>query len=72
MYEAATKEPYSFWYILLTAKLKDDMFFLRFEQKITVADAEDAYYKNIPPQGHEQYHDAPAVGARRWSPADSV
>ena len=42
MYEAATKEPYSFWYILLTAKLKEDMFFLRFEQKITVADPEDA------------------------------
>ena len=42
MYEAATKEPYSFWHILLTAKLKDDMFFLRFEQKITVADADEA------------------------------
>ena len=41
-YEAATKEPYSVWYILLTAKLKEDMFFLRFEQKITVADPEDA------------------------------
>jgi len=27
----ATKEPFSFWYILLTAQ-PDDMFFLRFEK----------------------------------------
>ena len=39
MYEAATKEPYSFWYILLTAKLKEDMFFVRFDQKVTVSDS---------------------------------
>ena len=38
IYEAVTKEPYSFWYILLTAKHKKDMFFLRFDQKITVVD----------------------------------
>ena len=40
MYEAATKEPYSFWYILLTAKLKEDMFLLRFDQKIIVSDSD--------------------------------
>ena len=32
MYDLATREPYSFWYILLTALRKEDMFFLRFEQ----------------------------------------
>jgi SpoVK/Ycf46/Vps4 family AAA+-type ATPase len=44
MYKAATDEPYSFWYILLTAKHKEDMFFLRFDKKITVVDpdAEEA------------------------------
>ena len=34
MYQMATDEPYSFWYILLTARKKEDMFFLRFEQKM--------------------------------------
>ena len=34
MYELATSEPYSFWYILLTARSKSEMFFLRFEQRI--------------------------------------
>ena len=34
MYLLATDEPYSFWYILLTAKKRDDMFFLRFEKKL--------------------------------------
>ena len=42
MYQAATKDPYSFWYILLPAKRKEDMFFLRFEQKITVDSDEDS------------------------------
>ena len=42
MYNAATQEPYSFWYILLTAKRKDDMFFLRFEKKIIVSEEDDA------------------------------
>ena len=36
MYEVATSEPFSFWYILLTAKSKDDMFFKRFEEKMLV------------------------------------
>jgi hypothetical protein len=34
MYQMATDEPFSFWYILLTARKKEDMFFLRFEQKM--------------------------------------
>ena len=34
MYELAMAEPYSFWYILLTAKKREDMFYLRFEQKV--------------------------------------
>ena len=34
MYQMATDDPYSFWYILFTAKKKEDMFFLRFEQKM--------------------------------------
>ena len=37
MYELATSEPYSFWYILLTAKRKEDMFFLRFEQRMRLS-----------------------------------
>ena len=40
MYAAAVKEPYSFWYILLTAKHKEDMFFLRFDKKICVDEEE--------------------------------
>ena len=40
MYEAAVQEPYSFWYILLTAKHKEDMFFLRFDKKICVDEEE--------------------------------
>jgi len=34
MYHMATDEPYSFWYILLTAKKKEEMFFLRFEKRL--------------------------------------
>jgi hypothetical protein len=34
MYQLATDDPYSFWYILFTARKKEDMFFLRFEQKM--------------------------------------
>jgi hypothetical protein len=41
MYEAAVKEPYSFWYILLTARRKEDMFFLRFDQKISLVDSDE-------------------------------
>ena len=41
MYTAATDEPYSFWYINLTAKKKTDMFFLRFDQKISLVDSDE-------------------------------
>ncbi len=34
MYELATREPYSFWYIHLAAKRREDMFFLRFEKRM--------------------------------------
>ena len=34
MYHLATDEPYSFWYILLTAKRREDMFFMRFEKRL--------------------------------------
>jgi hypothetical protein len=36
LYSLATSEPYSFWYILFTARKKEDMFFLRFEQKMVL------------------------------------
>ncbi len=36
MYQMATDDPYSFWYILFTARKKEDMFFLRFEQKMVL------------------------------------
>ena len=35
MYGLATREPYSFWYIHLAAKRREDMFFLRFEKRMT-------------------------------------
>jgi hypothetical protein len=34
MYQMATDDPYSFWYVLFTARKREDMFFLRFEQKM--------------------------------------
>ena len=34
MYETAVAEPHSFWYINLVQKRKEDMFYLRFEQKM--------------------------------------
>ena len=36
MYEEAVSEPYSFWYINLVAKKKEDMFYVRFEEKLVV------------------------------------
>jgi hypothetical protein len=35
MYNLATEEAYSFWYIDLLAKSKNDMFFIRFENKMS-------------------------------------
>ena len=34
MYEAATKDLYSFWYIYLAARKREDMFFLHFEKRM--------------------------------------
>ena len=34
MYQLATNEPYSFWYINLVAKTKDDMFYIRLEKRM--------------------------------------
>ena len=34
MYKMAIDEPYSFWYVLLTAKKREEMFFLRFEKRM--------------------------------------
>ena len=34
MYETAVSEPHSFWYINLVQKRKEDMFYIRFEQKM--------------------------------------
>ena len=36
MYQLATDDPYSFWYVLFTARKKEDMFFMRFEQKMVL------------------------------------
>ena len=36
MYQLATDDPFSFWYILFTARKKEDMFFLRFEQNMVL------------------------------------
>ena len=37
MYDMAVhEEVYSFWYILLTAKSKQDMFWIRFQKKLQV------------------------------------
>ncbi len=36
MYEMATQEDHSFWYINLVAKKKEDMMFIRFEHKMVV------------------------------------
>ena len=36
MYKMATDEPYSFLYVRLNAKSKDNMFFIRYEKKLTI------------------------------------
>ena len=39
MYQLATAEPYSFWDVNLAAKRRDDMFWLRFEQRMIPTNA---------------------------------
>jgi hypothetical protein len=36
MYQMATHEPYSFWYINLIAKKLSDMFYIRFNQRMLI------------------------------------
>ena len=36
LYNAATEEPFSFLYVKLTAKSKEDMFFKRFDHKLMI------------------------------------
>ena len=36
MYKVATNDPYSFLYVNLVAKKKEDMFFVRFDKKMIV------------------------------------
>ena len=36
MYNAATDEPYSFWYINLMAKNINNMFYVRFEKSMKI------------------------------------
>ena len=38
MYKMATSEPYSFLYIKLSAKKKEDMFFIRYDKKLVIED----------------------------------
>ncbi len=56
MYELATREPYSFWYIHLAAKRREDMFFLRFEKRMIPnsgkRDQEDGSTAPDAAQGH--------------------
>ncbi len=41
MYNLSTEEPYSFMYVALTAKKKEDMFWKRFDHKLVVSETED-------------------------------
>ena len=38
LYNIATSEPYSFLYVKLTAKTKNDMFYIRFDKKLIIED----------------------------------
>ena len=38
LYHMATNEPYSFLYVKLTAKTKDDVFYIRFDKKLIIED----------------------------------
>jgi len=41
LYNAATEEPFSFLYVKLTSKTKDEMFFKRFDHKLVVGEVEE-------------------------------
>jgi hypothetical protein len=38
LYNEATEEPFSFLYVKLTAKSKDEMFFKRFDHRLVIED----------------------------------
>ncbi len=40
LYNAATEEPFSFLYVKLTSKTKDDMFYKRFDHKLVIGGGE--------------------------------
>ena len=46
LYEAATKQPYSFLYVKLNAKTLNDTFYIRFEKRVTFEDEEDLTINN--------------------------
>ena len=41
LYNAATEEPFSFLYVKLTSKNKDDMFYKRFDHKLVITHDEN-------------------------------
>ena len=41
LYNAATEEPFSFLYVKLTSKSKEDMFYKRFDHKLMITEGED-------------------------------
>jgi hypothetical protein len=49
MYHQAVEEPYSFWYVQLVAKQKDDMFFVRFQSRQVYEDpALEDFHQMLP------------------------
>ncbi len=41
LYNAATEEPFSFLYVKLTSKSKDEMFYRRFDHKLVIGEGEE-------------------------------
>jgi hypothetical protein len=41
LYSAATEEPFSFLYLKLTSKIKEDMFYKRFDHKLVIGEGEE-------------------------------
>ncbi len=40
LYNAAAEEPFSFLYVTLTSKSKDDMFYKRFDHKLMITEGD--------------------------------
>ena len=60
MYELATSEPFSFWYILLTANRKEEMFHIRFEHRMVPREKEW-----VEPLRQSQLHSPVSVKAEK-------